>query len=154
MSSIQEFIDEYTKFQAEFQAKAQKKIKEIFTAFWEKNPAIKAVIWTQYAPYFNDGDPCTFSVYDSYFTNAEGEDLNQISGEEYEGENESVWVEYSFGGPYDGDTPEGVDVDSTKELSKFLCSSALEDAMKATFGDDCRVVATREGFQIEEYYHD
>ena len=25
-------------------------------------PALKAIRWNQYTPYFNDGDPCTFSV--------------------------------------------------------------------------------------------
>lgn len=155
MSSIQEFIDEYTKFQAEFQAVAQGKIKEIFEAFWEKNPAIKAVTWTQYAPYFNDGDPCVFSVHDPYFTNAEGEDMKDVSRwGEYEGEKEGIWSEYSFGGKYDGPVPEGVDAESTKELSSFLCSHALSSAMEATFGSDSRVVANRAGFDIEEIDHD
>lgn len=155
MSSIQEFIDDYTKFQAEFQAKAQEKIKEIFTAFWEKNPAIKAVIWTQYAPYFNDGDPCVFSVHDPYFTNAEGKDLEDVSRwGEYEGEKEGIWSEYHFGGMYGADAPEGVDEQSTKELSNFLCSSVLAAAMEATFGSDSSVIATRAGFDIEGIDHD
>lgn len=155
MSSIQEFIDEYTKFQAEFQALAQSKIKEIFEAFWEKNPAIKAVTWRQYAPYFNDGDPCVFGVHAPYFTNAEGEDLMDISRwGEYEGEKEGIWSEYHFGGKYGPTVPEGVDEQSTKELSSFLCSSALSSAMEATFGSHSSVVATRAGFEIEEIDHD
>lgn len=155
MSSIQTFIDDYKKFQAEFQAKAQDKIKEIFEAFWEKNPAIKAVIWTQYAPHFNDGDPCVFSVNDPHFTNAEGEDLYDVSRwGEYEGDNEDIWSNYYFGGDYGTPAPEGVDEASTKELSNFLCSSVLSSAMEATFGSDSSVIATRQGFRVEYYDHD
>jgi hypothetical protein len=37
----------------------------LLVAFAEQfaaNPAVKCMIWTQYTPYFNDGDPCTFRV--------------------------------------------------------------------------------------------
>lgn len=34
-----------------------------FARRFEANPAVKCAIWTQYTPYFNDGDPCTFGVH-------------------------------------------------------------------------------------------
>lgn len=39
-------------------------IQEILESFLAENPTVKRLRWTQYAPYFNDGDPCTFSVHE------------------------------------------------------------------------------------------
>ena len=35
-------------------------------AFAKTDPRIQAISWTQYTPYFNDGDSCTFSAHTSY----------------------------------------------------------------------------------------
>lgn len=34
---------------------------------FEACPEIESVYWTQYTPYFNDGDSCEFSVHESHF---------------------------------------------------------------------------------------
>lgn len=41
-----------------------------------EHPTIQTISWTQYTPYFNDGEPCEFSVHD-----CAGSIL--INGEEY-----------------------------------------------------------------------
>jgi hypothetical protein len=152
-TSIDAFIAEFAEIQAQFQRDAQVKLKELFNEFWEKNPGIKTVFWTQYSPYFNDGDPCTFSVSDALFTNAEGEDLNDINYEDYEGEKEDIWVEYSFDPRWCKVVPEeaGIDVESCDHLRKLLCSSVMESTMEAMFGPDNKVYATRQGFKVEDY---
>ena len=76
-----------------FQETAQGLFKETTKEFFEKNPGIKAIVWAQFTPYFNDGDTCEFGVNDPTFTNAEGEDLYEVSAYgEYEGETENVWA--------------------------------------------------------------
>ena len=43
----------------------QKIVKEIFDKFHEKwKGQYRSIYWTQYTPYFNDGDECYFSVHD------------------------------------------------------------------------------------------
>ena len=37
---------------------------ELFKSFFEENPEINSVQWTQYTPYFNDGEECVFGVND------------------------------------------------------------------------------------------
>jgi hypothetical protein len=152
-NSIDTFIAEFAKIQEQFKLDAQVKLKEVFSEFWEKNPGIKTVLWTQYAPYFNDGDPCEFGVNDASFTNAEGADVDDIHYEEYDGDKEDIWVECSFDPRWCKLVPEaiGVDVESCSHLSKLLCSDILEDVMEAMFGPDSRVIATREGFDVEDY---
>jgi hypothetical protein len=149
--TLDALLSDFNQYKQQFQTQAQEKFKDYFVEFWDKNPSIKAVIWTQYAPYFNDGEPCVFSVYDAYFTNAEGEDLNEVSwGGEYEGEKEGIWCDYSFGVSWRPPTPGGVNEESTKQLSKLICSNEMESVMEMMFGSDSKVIATREGFQVED----
>jgi hypothetical protein len=146
--SLDLLIQEFTEQQERFQKVAQERLKEYFVEFWEKNPAIKAIHWSQYAPYFNDGDPCTFSVHDPYFTNAEGDDLDDLtSWGEYDGEKDEVWS--------DQDPKfDGVNVESTHSLAKLLTSSVMEPIMKIMFGSDNVIVATRAGFSVDQADHD
>jgi hypothetical protein len=140
----------------------QELFKEITKEFFEKNPAINAVIWTQYTPYFNDGEACLFSVNDPSFTNASGEDLDDINYGEYEGDNVNIWVfedvkwnVNSYKEKYDSIiTSGGIDIDSCQFLESAIKSSEMEDIMETMFGEHSRIVATREGFDIEEYDHD
>ena len=148
--TLDTLLSEFNQYKQEFQSQAQKKFKEYFIGFWEKNPAVKAVIWTQYAPYFNDGDPCTFKVHTADFTNAEGDDLSDISlWGEYYGENESIWCDYQFGGTWGLPKSDGVDEESTEQLSGLIRSSEMKSVMEMMFGSDSKVIATREGFQVE-----
>jgi hypothetical protein len=150
--SLDSLIQDFISYQEQFRKAATEKLKEFFVKFWEENPAIKAVTWVQYAPYFNDGNACEFSVNDPYFTNAEGKDLEEIDcWGGYEGGKEDIWSECSFSGRYGGVIPEGVDPVSTKSLSSLLTSEVMKPIMEETFGSDNTVIATREGFQVEDY---
>jgi len=154
-NTMNELIEQFEEFQREFQTRARAEISKMFEKFWELNPEINAVVWTQYAPYFNDGEPCTFSVNDCVFTNAiEPEDLDYIRWEDYDGEKEDIWACTLWGLKYlndNGVNPEGFNKGSMEALSKMLCNSAFEGPMLGMFGGDNRVIATRNGFQVEDY---
>jgi hypothetical protein len=161
MSKLQEQFDLLLQEQADltkrFQEKAQELFKETTKEFFEKNPGITAVIWTQYTPYFNDGDTCEFSVGDPSFTNVDDfDDLSRWG--EYEGEDENKWSESSWGFKYQSEKKgtkfEGIDPASIEKFSGLIQSSEMEDVMKAMFGDHVRVVATRDGFDVDDHDHD
>lgn len=164
MSKLQDQFDKLLEERAElnkrFQEKAQELFKETTKEFFEKNPAVTAIIWTQYTPYFNDGDTCEFSVNDPYFTNADGDDIDDLSSwGEYEGNNDKVWSESAWGFKYTKERdPEadfsGVDMASVNKMSELIQSSDMEDVMEAMFGDHVRVTATRNGFDVDDYSHD
>ncbi|CAB4124807.1 hypothetical protein UFOVP58_33 [uncultured Caudovirales phage] len=152
-----------------FSESATALFKESTKEFFELNPGVKAVIWNQYTPYFNYGDACEFGVSCVTFTNAEGDDLCDISWGEYQGENESVWatenIEYDLAPLYKGSfDPEeqaklqskmtGVDAASATLLDSMIQSSEFSDVLKDMFGDHVTVVATRNGFAVESYDHD
>lgn len=165
-SAFEQLINDQKELQRKFQDQAQGLFKEITKEFFDKNPGITGVVWTQYTPYFNDGDTCEFSVGDPTFTNAPVEDLGEVRWGEYEGEAENVWacenVSYVLESdrPYYTETANmiraagGVDATSCALFAKAIGSIEMEAVMEAMFGDHVKVIATRDGFDVEEYDHD
>ena len=84
-------VEEFLKLKNDYEKAMKKHGKQMFTSlvseFFKNNPEIVNVGWTQYTPYFNDGDPCVFSVGDFYFqtkTEAEDEDAPDFESDMYE----------------------------------------------------------------------
>ena len=66
----------------------QGEFKDIIKLFFEECPKIQAVVWSQYTPYFNDGDECVFSINDPCFV-TENFDSNDLQNPyEYEDSDE------------------------------------------------------------------
>ena len=151
-TTIDSFIQEYQDFQNSFRQKAKVKLKEVFKQFWEENPEVKVVVWTQYAPYFNDGDACVFSINESTFSNATDEDdINDLSYGEYDGDNKDIWAISSWDIDRTTKGKSRVNGESVKLLCNFLTSDAMEDVLESMFGSDNKIVATREGFAVTDY---
>ena len=163
MSKLQEAFDtliqEQKALRLKFQENAQAIFKETTKEFFENNPGVTAIIWTQYTPYFNDGEACVFSVGDAHFTNANAEQMADIARYgDYEGDDETVWSENSWGFEYNKKKNnkfyEGVNLEDVDQFASMICDSEMEEVMQEMFGDHVRVTATREGFDVEEYDHD
>ena len=170
MSTLQTAFDQLMADQAElqrkFQEQAQTLFKDITKEFFQKNPGITGVVWTQYTPYFNDGDTCEFRVNDATFTNAPVDELNDVRWGEYEGEAENVWACENIGHVLSSDrdyyqntknmilAAGGVDAETCALFNKAICSGEMEAVMEAMFGDHVKVIATRDGFDVEEFDHD
>jgi len=159
-------LSDQAELRKQFQERAQALFKNITKEFFEKNPGITGVVWTQYTPYFNDGDTCEFSVNDCTFTNAPVDELEDVRWGEYDGETEGVWATENVPHVLESDSKYytemrkliiasgGVDAQSCKLFSSAICSSEMEDVMLAMFGDHSKVIATRSGFSVDEYDHD
>jgi hypothetical protein len=156
MNTLQERFDqliaEQQKLKKKFQEDAQSIFKEVTKEFFNKNPDITAFTWTQYTPYFNDGDECVFNVHEVYFTNAPADELENVSSwGEYDGDLEDVWVEY-FIKRIPNST--GIDKESCELISDMITSVEMKDIMREMFGDHTKVIATRNGFDADEFDHD
>ncbi len=151
-TTIDSFIQEYTDFQNSFRQKARVKLKEVFNQFWDENPDIKVVVWTQYAPYFNDGDACIFRINDPTFSNATDEnDINDLRYGEYCGDNKDIWTAESWTIDKISKKKSGVNSESVKLLCNFLDSDAMKNVLESMFGSDNKIVVTREGFTVTDY---
>lgn len=65
MAEMQEKMQEAQSF---MQAHARQYIELSVHSFFDACPEITSIHWTQYTPYFNDGDSCEFSVHELHYT--------------------------------------------------------------------------------------
>lgn len=127
--SLQDLLKAKDEIRKELRARGESLVKEEIEKFFADNPRVQGVTWTQYAPYFNDGDACIFSVHEFWVTHAE--DAGDPS--RYDGWEDS------------GEDPQCADASALEELIRD------EDLLKMAFGDDCGVTAlrTEEGVKIK-----
>ncbi|MFF9653065.1 hypothetical protein [Streptomyces sp. NPDC014622] len=130
------------------------------------DPTITEFGWTQYTPYFNDGDVCEFSVGEIWVRTTAEVDTDEIEHDDYD---LSLWGHPSLGRvnyEYRGEWPnreyvelgyEGPDEKRyrrVKELNDAITSGAYENALLAAFGDHALVTVRKAGIEVESYEHE
>jgi len=150
-NSLSILIEQYKTFNVDYKNKAQELFKSVVKGFFVLNPTINSIIWTQYAPYFNDGEECVFNVHEPSFSNAiDPDDIADVyPGDCYEGDKEDIFAITSYDLPKDG-----IDTESIKFMENIIQNVEMYDVMKTMFGPHSKVVATREGFDVSEYDHE
>ena len=144
-------LDAYEKMQKDIRENAVRIISKKFKQIFEDFNEVQAVVWVQYAPYFNDGEPCIFSVNELNFKltkdNTEAEVDEDEDADEYEDDDYSDYAWESD--VKDSKSPVG---QAEKMLNDF--AQSLENIFEEAFGSDSLVICTREGFEVREYEHD
>ena len=131
-----EMQEKIKKMQEEMQEKVKSLFNEIVTEFFAANPKIKSFSWTQYTPYFNDGEECVFGVNSYDPTMIFVEESGLIDTEKWE------------------IAEEGEARDLQKATQKFIDGFRDED-LKTIFGDHVEVTVNNDGTaEVEEYSHD
>lgn len=69
-------------------AELQKDFNEIIKLFFDECPKVQAIIWSQYTPYFNDGDECVFGVNEPNFVTKNFDRDDLLNPYEYEDDEE------------------------------------------------------------------
>lgn len=64
-TKLQELQEKARALKEEMRQHSKAALVEMFKDFFVNNPDVLAIRWQQYTPYFNDGDACTFSVYEA-----------------------------------------------------------------------------------------
>lgn len=108
-----------------------------FNKYFDIWPEAEAFRWSQYTPYFNDGDPCVFRVNQPYVKiGDEGGDSDDGYREEYDFENGSD------------------ERNRLQDMEGML--ESCEDVLQITFGDHCQVTVWRDKnvAEVEDYEHD
>lgn len=165
MTKISELKAKYAAIKKEMQENGETALKEVFSEFFEKHPEVMAIVWTQFTPYFNDGDACTFSVHEPSFKI----DLDHIEKldekvkknlfrhddeDEYRNDPYNVYESCYYSAIYS--LKQKTDDQNSFIQDAKLVEEAfgLEEIFEGVFGDHVKVIATRKGFEIEEYRHD
>lgn len=167
-TEIKEVVNKYTKDMDDFKRKGEDALRKAFKIFFDENPTVTAFTWTQYTPYFNDGDECVFGVHDMYYSTSV---MNKDEWEAHKPESEEEGEEIKWYSAWNkpevpsaqrvdqlktADT-ERADIEKVHENFKAFSkeTSLLPDELwKMVFGDHIEILATREGFEVEEYNHD
>lgn len=122
------------------------------------------VKWNQYTPYFNDGDPCEFSVGDASFkipgvTDDSSDDWGR---EGYMDASDPVIKggpeeKYEHGKGYfktGREFPAHPGAEAIAELSKAIGGGAFENVLLDAFGDHAVIAVTKDKIDVEYYEHD
>lgn len=153
MTAIEKFNEKIKAFEQQKRdlVKSLKKdLKEVLKEIFTTIPEIKVIYWTQYTPYFMDGDVCEFSMNDIIVSNCDNEFVDypeDIFGYLDEEETKPLWAVCATSpGKYIANAEHKKLI---KDFAKTLYQS--EDLMQEVFGDNVRVIGTKKGFRIEDY---
>lgn len=121
---------------AEAQKKSVETGRKMFGAkvreFFDTHTVAETASWSQYTPYFNDGDTCIFRV------GAGGVSVNGF--DPYE--------------PMDVDAATKVNLETAINAFQKVLHSFSEATLEELFGDHVRVTVTPTGARSEQYDHD
>lgn len=146
-TSIETLVADYTKTKAEFTEKAKNAIRTAFNEFFQTNPDIGQITWTQYTPYFN-GEPCVFGFNEMYFTLAKDKvDLSEIR---YTDDDDRCYGSTFWGGKVDPIK----DYRAAFKAFEKLINIIPDEIFLNAFDDHVRVIANKDGFDVQEYDHD
>lgn len=146
------------------QEEANQVVKEAFSDMakivFEQNPELKGFRWTQYTPYFNDGNSCEFGVNDFELLHPEDQynELSKYEEEERGGYHDCLdiikgRVNYLLGwyrAPEGYTSPLRKAYNSVKDFLHEFDESDLEKM----FGDHVEITVTPEGVEVDGYSHD
>lgn len=134
MSSLKEVSEKYQRTIKDLEKEMKSCGGEAFynelKPLFEKYPEVNTINWSQYTPYFNDGDECVFSVNSSYPR------INELD-------------------EYDIDEKENPSLSQAFAEISTLLESIDEQVYKNVFGDHVEVTINRDGkVEVADYEHD
>lgn len=143
LEDIKNISNEYENQKKRLISDMKEKFIEISKKLFEEYPKLNSFSWTQYAPYFNDGDICEFSVNTWY-------DCIKINDEyeyEYEDEDEDKDEQKNI----ENNLTHSEVIEISKIIQKFL-ESFSQDMFESVFGNDSEVTIKRDGTITVEVY--
>jgi hypothetical protein len=136
-------LESLAAMKAEYQKRVKEEgeaaLKDHFKKFFAETPGLVAVRWRQYTPYFNDGDPCEFSIHGVY---GKVGTTKEDSGDYDDG----------FESDYSLKKTHPAEAKALGELEALL--SGMEDVLQAVLGDHSMITITPDNVEIVEYEHD
>lgn len=135
------------------QEEARTLVRDVFkqsaATLFEAHPVLESFGWTQYTPYFNDGDECVFGVHQDK-PSYNGDD-SYDRGDIHETKYESVGGKYTRVPNEKYDATHGAAFAAVKE---FLGQFSADD-YRAMFGDHVEITVHRDGnVDVDEHSHD
>ncbi len=110
------------------------------------DPLIKEIGWTQYTPYFNDGDVCEFGISEPW--------CRTVRDQEDEDRWSLTMYSHKTFSAFEND-PEMVASERTAiAFCNAIEGGQFEDVLLEAFGDHAEVTVRKSGISINFYQHD
>lgn len=161
----------------EIRLMASEVLTDAVAQLFDKHPIVEKIFWTQYTPYFNDGDACEFSRHDIFFTLVGDEDACDYEGSSVPTVSAiEMYRSYAESGRHNHEYWQKRLEEALQEQEKWAERGFLEfaedfdsfvnavnaisdDVMKATYGDHVQVTIERGSdgkarVEVDEYEHD
>lgn len=157
LKSLRQKNSELSKLKSEILNISSDIFENFYKYIFEKYPTLESFGWTQYTPYFNDGETCVFyantdyiSVNDEYVDDANwASEVNVINWgnwnrelKVYEGRVEEPNSNY-----------DPVLTAASNEITNFL-GNFDNDFYLSKFGDHASITVSKDGVDISDYDHD
>lgn len=135
------------------------------TLFERYGDIVAEISWTQYTPYFNDGEPCVFRASTDYAAIISVEEKASVEEGSHPHYDSLRDLRYDEGGAtfskYSADSKVSekygqIDpryVEALGAINLFL-GTWDEQSLEDLFGDHAQVIMTRDGVDVEEYDHE
>lgn len=154
-AAIKTLASELEEHHRSFTERAKDLIRPAFAEYFEKHPDVETVAWSQYTPYFMDGDECVFGVN----SDEESIEINAVSfydHEQYDTLRPTIGYRAEDGSWQSKTNEQFNEAEATKYTdASELIGAVPSDLMKAMFGDHIQVTAHRDGrIETDEYSHD
>ena len=149
MDSLQKGVDKATKLLIKEGGKIHKKL---LTDFVKNNPEVAQVVWVQYTPGFNDGDPCTFDVGEICLKLTQ-EAKKDLLGEDLDDDT----YEDVISNPWDSDDyyldeSNKKRAKEIKEAFNLMIKKGFNDiVLEGVYGDGSKITASKSGIVVESY---
>ena len=139
-TTLQEIIDAHAEYARLARSATLDFLPAYFAPVFDADPRVKAIVWGQWAPYFNDGEPCRFGVHNEIMVRG----LTRDPPRPYEGEEEDPLV---------GDSSHYSDYWEVNKAAAGLLA-AIPLGILERFCEDGVIQVTRDGVQVFDYSHD
>lgn len=134
-------LNELVELQKELSKKGERLLTACFKKLFESHPNLIQFSWTQYAPGFNDGDPCEFSVHADFY--------NELAVDTEDGDDEDFYdYDLVYSDKMKTEEKDSLEA-SLSTLSEILQS--LEDSLKTIFGSSHKITVTPKDIKVEDY---
>ena len=139
-NGLSEFLTKMEEIKKQMVEEGEKIFRKSMKTYFDRNPEVEGICWTQYTPYFNDGEACVFYVNEVYPVTKDALQKLEIDNV------------FGINCPYDVESDEW-DSPAGKELGHIF-RNIPGDVFETMFGDHAIIVMDRNKIQVEEYSHE
>ena len=157
LKTLREKNSELFKIKSEILNISSDIFEDFYKHIFDKYPTLDSFGWSQYTPYFNDGDTCIFSANTDYIS-INGEYVDEANwSQETKVIDWGTWNKdtrkYEGRVEEDNDDYDPILTEASNEIVDFL-GQFDNDFYLSKFGDHAEITVTKDGVDISDYDHD